>query len=592
MKYGMDFFTIFERKKLNKMKFVTSQLSFFYQNRVARRNIKYLVKYLLSLFMMIIVYSILFHYISDWEGTEHSWITGFYWTLTVMSTLGFGDITFTSDLGKIFSIIVLLSGVIFLLVILPFTFIQFFYAPWLQAQTNSRTPRELPQGTKNHVIFTAFSPIAESLIGKLQPYGIEYVILQEDSQKAIELYDNGYKVAIGNLDDPLTYSKMRVEESAIVVVNSVDEINTNSIATIREVTETVPVISLAHNEDSVDILQLAGSTLVYHISKRLGEAMARRTIGFDASANIIGKFDNLLIAEALATGTPLVNKTVAECKLKETTGLTIIGIWDRGVFINARPETIIQNTSLIALAGTEDQMNLYNELFCIYHASDFPVIIIGCGRVGTAIAKAFELKGINYRIVDKDPSKIVYPEKTITGYASDISILEKAGIRNAPAVIITTHDDATNIYLTIYCRRLRPDMQIISRASLDRNISTLNRAGSDLVISYASLGANYILNYLTRKETVMIAEGLFIFELKTPSILYGLKLAESNVRQETGCSIIAVKSEKGIIINPEGDYTLQPEDNLILIGSSEGEKKFYELFMNSTNGNNRKNSKK
>jgi hypothetical protein len=62
------------------------------------------------------------------EGKEYSWITGFYWTLTVMTTLGFGDITFTTDLGKIFSIVVLLSGVIFLLVLLPFTFIQFFFA--------------------------------------------------------------------------------------------------------------------------------------------------------------------------------------------------------------------------------------------------------------------------------------------------------------------------------------------------------------------------------------------------------------------------------------------------------------------------------
>jgi len=58
------------------------------------------------------------------EGEYYTWVTGFYWTLTVMSTLGFGDITFTSDLGRIFSIIVLLSGVIFLLVLLPFTFIQ------------------------------------------------------------------------------------------------------------------------------------------------------------------------------------------------------------------------------------------------------------------------------------------------------------------------------------------------------------------------------------------------------------------------------------------------------------------------------------
>jgi hypothetical protein len=46
------------------------------------------------------------------EGRYHSWITGLYWTLPVMTTLGFGDITFASDIGRLFSIIVLLSGIV------------------------------------------------------------------------------------------------------------------------------------------------------------------------------------------------------------------------------------------------------------------------------------------------------------------------------------------------------------------------------------------------------------------------------------------------------------------------------------------------
>lgn len=71
-------------------------------------------------------------------------MTGFYWTLVVMSTLGFGDITFTSDIGRAFSVLVLLSGVILLLILLPFVFIKFF-APWMEAQARSRAPRELPR---------------------------------------------------------------------------------------------------------------------------------------------------------------------------------------------------------------------------------------------------------------------------------------------------------------------------------------------------------------------------------------------------------------------------------------------------------------
>ena len=82
------------------------------------------------------------------EGEQHSWITGFYWTLVVMTTLGFGDITFTSDIGRLFSIVVLLSGVVLLLVMLPFMFISLFYAPWLEARVRMRAPREVPAETQ------------------------------------------------------------------------------------------------------------------------------------------------------------------------------------------------------------------------------------------------------------------------------------------------------------------------------------------------------------------------------------------------------------------------------------------------------------
>ena len=117
------------------MKFTGSQLAYLVGDRNAQANIRSLLKYLLTLASLITVYAIIFHIIKvQVEGEQHSWITGFYWTLVVMTTLGFGDITFTSDIGRLFSIIVLLSGVVLLLVMLPFLFISLFYAPWLEAR--------------------------------------------------------------------------------------------------------------------------------------------------------------------------------------------------------------------------------------------------------------------------------------------------------------------------------------------------------------------------------------------------------------------------------------------------------------------------
>jgi voltage-gated potassium channel len=114
---------------------LSSQISDFFSEPGTRENISALLKYLVLLILIIVLYSVLFHVIMLYaEGRYHSWITGVYWTLTVMTTLGFGDITFASDIGRFFSIIVLLSGIVLLLILLPFMFIRLFYAPWLEAQ--------------------------------------------------------------------------------------------------------------------------------------------------------------------------------------------------------------------------------------------------------------------------------------------------------------------------------------------------------------------------------------------------------------------------------------------------------------------------
>ncbi|HPJ07417.1 MAG TPA: ion channel, partial [Deltaproteobacteria bacterium] len=212
------------------------------KGRVMQANIRLLLKYLTALVLMIVTYSTVFHYIMAAEGQKHSWITGFYWTLVVMSTLGFGDITFTSDLGRAFSILVLLSGVVFLLILLPFIFIKFFFAPWMEAESRNRAPRELPPETREHVIITNYDAVTASLIDKLRGYRREYVVIVEDLVRALELYDIGVRVAIGSMDDPETYRRMHADQAALVVASSTDQVNTNIAFTVREVSDSVPII--------------------------------------------------------------------------------------------------------------------------------------------------------------------------------------------------------------------------------------------------------------------------------------------------------------------------------------------------------------
>jgi len=161
------------------------------------------------------------------EGQEHTWITGFYWTLTVMSTLGFGDITFHTDLGRLFSILVLMSGSTFMLILLPFTFIEFFYSPWMKAQRVARVPHELPADTKGHVVLTNLDTVTSALIQKLDQYHYPYVLLVADINEAQNLLDDGYRVVVGALDDPESYRRVRVDHAALVVSTGADVTSTN-----------------------------------------------------------------------------------------------------------------------------------------------------------------------------------------------------------------------------------------------------------------------------------------------------------------------------------------------------------------------------
>ena len=272
------------------MKTLPSHLLRFLQRPNDKPNYLTLWKFLALLTLLVLLYSFLFHVLMEYEGRKFSWITGFYWTMTVMSTLGFGDITFHSDLGRLFSTVVLMSGIVFMLIMLPFVFIQFFYAPWLAAQEKARTVRELPEDTSGHVIITHVDQISLRLVERLSKQHIPYAIVVADQQEAHDLLDRGLKVVVGEADMPATYQRLRLDQAALVVVTNDDLVSTNICFTIREVNEEVPIITNADQAHSIDILEFSGNTSVFQFTTMLGESLAQRALGMGRTTNVIGRW--------------------------------------------------------------------------------------------------------------------------------------------------------------------------------------------------------------------------------------------------------------------------------------------------------------
>jgi Trk K+ transport system NAD-binding subunit len=562
------------------MKFLVAEVVTAARSRRGRRNFRVLFRFSLILAVLILVYSVVFHVLMQREGHEHTWITGVYWTLTVMSTLGFGDITFHTDIGRLFSIVVLLSGTVFMLVLLPFTFIEFFYMPWMQAQAAARAPRALPATTRAHVLLTHHDPVTTAFIRRLEPFHDTYALLVPELEDALHLHDLGVNVVRGDLDDPEAWKRVRVERAALVATTSSDARNTSVASTVRGITDRVRIVGTATREASVDVLELAGCNEVLRLEEMLGQSFARRTIGGDALAHVIGQFDEVVIAEATTRRTPLVGRTLRDCEVTRQVGVTAVGVWERGRFEPALPDVLIDDNTVLLLAGSQEAVDRYNEEFRAYNVSDAPVVILGGGRVGRATGRALATRGLDYRIVEILPERIEShdPGKYVLGDASDLDVLKRAGILEAPTVIVTTHDDDLNVYLTIYCRRLRADIQIISRATRERIVATLHRAGADIVMSYASIGASSLMNLLRRGRILMVTEGLDVFRVDVPPALVDKRIADSSIRQRTGCHVVAMSTAAKKRIVPGPEEVLRADAQLVLIGSLEAEKRFFDVF--------------
>src|SRR5690606_27347191 len=150
----------------------------------------------------------------------------------------------------------------------------------------------------------------------------------------------------------------------------------------------IPIATIANSPDSVDILKLAGCNHVFQLSMMMGQSLARRTLGGNARIHIIGRFQELVIGEAPAAGTPLVGRTLAESKLREAVCENVNGICERGRFIMPQSDTVINNLSIVVLAGSVNPLSHYHDYFGIYNVKDGPVLRIRAGKVGRPTAKS------------------------------------------------------------------------------------------------------------------------------------------------------------------------------------------------------------
>lgn len=324
------------------------------------RQKKSVAVYAATAINLIIIYSMIFLYFArvEYHPEYVNLITAVYWVITSMTTVGYGDIVLTSNAGKIFSIIVQLSGVIMLFGWL----FPLVITPKLEKMVKIILPTKAQEDLNNHIIVCGYNRLVETLIDELKENGISFVIVEDNEHIIRELMEKGIQCIYGIPSEEETLKNANIYTAKVLIANKSDEMDANIVLTARELTD-IDIIAVVEEVSNAKYLRYAGANRVVSPKSMFG-----RFIGIKAVDPFLSRltgatefFEGISIVEfPIYPKSPLIGETLRTAAIHERTGANIVGIWKGGnLSLNPLGDDVIkENSVLLAIGRTEELYNL------------------------------------------------------------------------------------------------------------------------------------------------------------------------------------------------------------------------------------------
>ena len=537
-----------------------------------------LLIYLLAAVLLVVAYSFVFLYLMAAEGRPYTMIDAFYWVIATMTTQGLADIAFKGEAGRIFSILVMLTGILlFFAILIPVVF-----APVLES-----IRRSVPTKSKarNHVLIVGYNSMVEAIIDDFNESGLLYLVVHDDREVIEALVERKIPCIFGDPSDELTLKNAQIGSAKKVVLNQSDEKNAIVALAAKKLTQ-AEIISLVEDMSNAVYLLYAGADKVVSPKQLVGIEIGHKA-AMPVTHQLVGTtplIGSLRIFELPIFGESGINGlSIEEAKLRERTGATVIGMWKGSkLSFNPPPSEVITDTTVLLLIGTRKQLDAAKELsLCRLDGTHCAIkghyVVAGFGDVGKRVSRVLRSNGIEHTIIDKQQGDVI-------GNSADKTILKQAGITEASTLIVTVNNDLDAIYTTLIARKLNPQIDIICRAVRQQSVEKLYQAGADFVVSQSVVAGQVLVKFVepkppaARLREITFSEDMRVVEYPPGPLLAGRSLEDLKIRSRTGCTVIAVTAGGVTIPNPDPHQVVPEGAFLTVIGTREQIREFKRTF--------------
>jgi len=513
---------------------------------------------------------------AELEGETRGFWQAVAFAAETLSTTGYGaDHLWSHPLMVVFVVILQFAGVFLIFLIFPVYLI-----PFLEERFESRLPTSAT-GLKDHVVIYGYGAPVSRLVDDLSSAGTATVVIDADESTARRLSEAGETTVLGSFDDGVL-ERVDLLQARSLITNSTDDEEAAVILGARQLGFTGEILALVEDPFHRQPIMLAGATAAFTPRHVLGAALAarasQRVSPTVAEIQLLGP--NLQVSEVrIPRSSSLAGKTLAETELGRKTGVSVIGQWVGGQLLTSPTAQMrLEPGGILVLVGSRESVQRFEALSTEAHPlrRQGPFVVAGFGEVGQKVVQLLKDAGEETIVIDRQRNEGV----DIVGDVLDPRVLERVGFDQAQAAVLAIDTDSATMFATVILKDLAPNVPVIARVNRAANVERIHRAGADFALSISQVSGQILARRLLGQEAVAIDEQLKVVKVSAAG-LEARRPEDLRIREETGCSIVAVEREGELITELGPDFQFATSDSVYICGSTQATRSYLEAFAGS-----------
>jgi len=215
------------------------------------------------------------------------------------------------------------------------------------------------------------------------------------------------------------------------------------------------------------------------------------------------------------------------------------------------------------------------------------IIIVGGGDLGYYLAQILLDEEHDVVIIEKNEEhceKLAGELDLVVtkGDGTETKTLEKAGIKEADALVALTGQDETNMVISLLAKELGAKNVATRIGKIEYDESVLKKLGIDIVIHPEAAAAGYISELITKPEVLdlaFISRGqaeIMELEITEKSKILGKKIKD--IEHPSGSAIVALYENDNLII-PDKDSEINVGSKILILAKRDIAEKVRKLIL-------------